>query len=496
MKIAYVDLKSQINQMIVSGHVSDAQKCLKALNPAKVPRELRLDFAAMCRRVNLPQTALILLHRAVRGDNHTLPTANSDERAEYAANLIRIGAVTEALQILNAIAPSTCPQALLFRVHAHYSQWEYAATIPLLHQYIAAPKLTDYERLVARANLAASLVHERNAGEAAPLLEALHRETRENSPVIHASILKLQAELNLYLKRWMMAERKLDEAWAAVKDPNGLDAFLIRKWRVIQKLMQSPDAVALAGVNKLREEARKRKHWETLRQLDYLVAIHTGNEATLTKVCFGTPFSAFLSSAEHDLSRKIQLPRNYEWKPDGVTRTSEELRLDLTGSNSPFAGGSQSHVLLLALTSDFYRPFWAGRLYSTLSPQNHYHPVHSLHAVHQAIYRLRKHLLRSNLPLVIHEEDRTYRLSIVRGANISILVPRNDTYSRERATHALQNLSKLFRDREFRSAEAAEHLHCSGRNVQYLLREAVASKKVLRLGTAKNTRYRFYSATG
>lgn len=489
----YQALSTAIHERIVAGNISEAQKQLGSLNPAKVPREMRLAFATFCRRVNLPQLALLILHKPVRGDNRTPPTASDEERAEYAGSLVRLGAVEEAQHILAPLVDRDHPPAVLFRIHALTNQWDYAGTLPLLRRYVQYPSLSDYERLVGRANLAVTLVHEKLSQEALPLLEALHGETKEKSPVIHASIVKLQAEMFLYLEEWKRAEEKLEEAWGAIKSKDSLDAFLIQKWRVLGVLFRDRDRSAVETLNEFRIEAFKRKHWETLRQLDYYEAICTHNETLLTKVCFGTPFRAFIETARSEFSGKLEIPQTFSWQlggSSGVVGPQEEINLvPSAAAPGPFPLGLQSRALILALASDFYRPFWAARLHSQLFPDRHYHPIHSVHAIHQAVYRLRRKLEVLKSPLMIVEDDRVYRLASKRPLHLKLPIPKKEG-AYEKLPFLLEKLRMAYAASEFSAPQAAKALACSERQALYILREAVAASLIVREGAARRTRYR------
>src|SRR5262249_5493625 len=143
--------------------------------------------------------------------------ATEKERVEYAAALVRVGATMEAIELLRTCDAKQTPEVSLYLAYAHVTQWDYAASIPLLAKYLPhAPDL--YQAIVVKLNLAAALVHERHHDPAQHLLSELEAETRsERLESLYGNTLERLAELAIDRRRTAEAERYLDRAEKAVQ---------------------------------------------------------------------------------------------------------------------------------------------------------------------------------------------------------------------------------------------------------------------------------------
>ena len=146
----------KINELIVSGHGAEARRLLRSLVEKKVPRAERLSLATLARRSNLHGVALRPLNPVVRPTGKRRRSLTDKEKAEYAASLSYIGAAPEALAILRTVNADGVPESLLYQAFAHFSQWDYAAPIPLLRKYLQSSLITDYQRLIGKVNLLAA----------------------------------------------------------------------------------------------------------------------------------------------------------------------------------------------------------------------------------------------------------------------------------------------------------------------------------------------------
>src|SRR4051812_11485291 len=94
------DLLDRVDALISAGNAKKALLELSSLRRARVPREYALRVASLARRAALPGLAVRVLNPIVRPSRRSPVTATSEETAEYAACLIRIGVGEEASTLL------------------------------------------------------------------------------------------------------------------------------------------------------------------------------------------------------------------------------------------------------------------------------------------------------------------------------------------------------------------------------------------------------------
>lgn len=285
---------SEIDELIRLGKGDEAVRKLRELARSKVPRENALRVANLARRANLPLLAIRLLYPIVRPSSKVPVVPTDKEKAEYAGNLLRIGAAIEANRILKGINTSKAPEALLFGAFACFSQWDYASAIPLLSGYIVSPLLDDYQKLVGKVNLSAALVFEREHDRAGTLLEEILKQTGDGHfPLLYGNALELSAQNMLLQGKLDEAESYLTRSERELARSGGLDAFFVRKWKSIIRMLRKPARAKDANLDSTREEARSRSHWETIRDCDFFEAVHNEDKELLTHLYFGTPFASF-----------------------------------------------------------------------------------------------------------------------------------------------------------------------------------------------------------
>src|SRR5262249_9160857 len=151
------NLVSQCDSLIRAGRAQEVARLLRRINLSNIARKDCFPIAKICRRAGLYGLGLKILGSIVNPSTKKSRTeATSEERAEYAVLLLRIGAVTEATARLNAISPQLVPDVHLYRAFGHFLHWESSLAVTDLERYLAG-SLTDYARLVGNTNL--SLAH-------------------------------------------------------------------------------------------------------------------------------------------------------------------------------------------------------------------------------------------------------------------------------------------------------------------------------------------------
>ncbi len=480
---------NNIEILIRTGESNKARRVLSNYRSSSLTRTDRHDLAALARRAGLPLMTLRLLTPIVRPPAKQPMKASERERAEYAAALVRVGATTEAIEMLQGIDPSKTPQVHLYFAHALFTRWEYEAAVPFLEKYVDHAPDT-YQRIIGKMNLASALVHERKISSAQAVLHDLEDETkREKLRALHGNTLERLAELAIDRGQWREAERYLTRAEADVDAAGGFDEFFVRKWRYISDLLQKKSHSAQRLLT-LRTEAIQREHWETVRECDAYLARATNNVPLFHRVYFGTPYPSYRKRLLVDFGLSTRLPDSFDWCFEGElppTRILDFLREPVVKAHPTIKLGQVKHRLLRVLTSDFYRPFRVANLFSEIYAGECFHIESSPARVHQGVKELKKWFLRHRIPLRLTEKSGGYRL-VARGARIAITVPTPEWWER----HALGGIERVRHSagtRPFSTEDVVRWLRISRRSAANWLRLAIEKDRITKIGAGPQTRY-------
>lgn len=490
MKTALEKNIADIDHLIKNGKIAQSAEALEALVVRRIPRALLAGVAQISWRAGQPQVGLRLLHGPIREETDLGGPATEAEKAEYAACLNRFGANDEAERLLATVSPEKYPRVLLYRAFVQISRWEYSESIPPLRELLQLNALTSYERVIARTNLAAALVYEGERGKATfQLRELLHECSVKRWYLALGRVLELSAENYISSKKWDAAEKFLAKADEILSGGDGVDRFLVRKFRAFVEYLRNPRAAQREGaLMAIRAEAEKRGHWETVRQCDRTIAISRKDRDLFLKVFFGTPFLSFRERLRKDFTAAT-LPPFYSWCPADSAGSELDLAEGEWNGRAFLKVGQAPHRLLSALSTDFYRPFRTATLFSRLFPDEHYNPEHSPARVRQAMLRLRGLMRSEGIPLVVQEDQGFYRLSATAPVQIRVgagVISRNDAYLARLASH--------FSTSAFSMSQAVQALGIPRRSAQRIIEEA--GDKLERLGRGMSTRYQFRTKHG
>jgi len=481
----------ELDSAIKTGRAEVARAKLEEISKKKLPRDYVVQVAALARRAEIPDTALRVLGPIVRPARPLAHPATPNETAEYAACLVKIGATTEAFNLLAKIDPRTCPSSLLYKAFAHIAMWDYTASIPLLEAYIAHPEADEYLHFVSRVNLASSLTYERRHNEALLLIDALLNETKSKGfTLLHGNLLELRAQNAIQSSEWEEAEESLAAAEAALAETGARFGLFVRKWRTFYELLRKgEDPKVLLELKRVRKEAESHRHWETQRDCDRVMALVTHDKKLATRLFFGTPFESFRKKLAKDWGERLELPENYEWHGPGKGGPELDLiRGQLEGAKDPLRPGGIIHRFLLTLTSDFYRSQRLACLFAALYPGEFYSPSLAASRLHQASNRLRTWFEKNKLPLALSEAGGFYRLELT--GPIKIVVGRPDQAAESPQVLLLRE--KLGgAEQWFNVRDAAKVLDTSARSALRLLNELREANAIERQGTGNKMQYRF-----
>ncbi|MCM2281990.1 MAG: hypothetical protein NDI61_09110 [Bdellovibrionaceae bacterium] len=459
-----------------------------------IPRSSATELASLARRLSLPYLSLEFMRPIIHPRIPIQPEPTQQEYSVYAGALAKIGAHAEATTILKRVDASQIPEVYLHKSMILFQKWNYAAAIPLLKKYVAHNSLSEYERAIAKVNLAAAYVIERKVAEADVLLTEL-RETTQSAGyrLLLGNALELSAQLEFKRGNYAEVRRFLHSGHTVLKQMATVSEFFIRKWMSILDVTESKGREGLAELESIRQEALSRGHWETVRECDFHQAIATHDAELFTRVYFGTPFPRYRKIMKAQVDFPLQLPSAYDWNPCSAVSRSEVRLFDMEKAEEAdrdvrLSAGHVVHQAFLILTKDFYRTVSLGTLFSELFPKEYFNPHSSPARVRQVIQRLRDWFLTANIPLDVDVSKSEFKLK----GDAPYLLRVHLTYQpRNRQTGKLETLKAAWPYKSFSADEAAKELQCSHRAVSRLLSWALKNKKIIRSGQGRSTRYRF-----
>lgn len=483
----------EIEKLIKSGKLTVARRSLLQLNLKKVPRNHVEQIANLCYRANLPNLSLRLLgsfHDQKRGVSTSL---SESEMAEYAIALSRLGATREAKSWMSVQAHLKSPKALLYKSFIHITEWEYEKALPLLYDYLGKSGISEYQSLVAKTNLAAAHLFLGEFELADPVLKELISVTSLKS---YSLLLCNAHELSA---QFYFRQNKNKQAFYHLKLGQSLvsrdaSAFIyLKKWNSLLEISSNPSKANFKLLYQVRDDALKMGLWECVRECDFYLAKFQNDSKLLHYILYGTPHESYKQSFLKKLKQPIEILNSFQFSLGGSFKSGVFDILDIskrivndnerviTKSNSLF------HKLLIALTSDFYRPFRLGTLFSHLYPDEYYHPTSSPDKVHQSIRRFRSWIKRERLGLNVIQKNGAYSLQTQSGFE---LVKPLDLLLKDQDQCYVEKLKETFQGEAFTLKQAQEKLRLSQTKTFYIIKSELDTK-IKKLGVGRATKYLF-----
>lgn len=461
-----------------SGRISHAAAKLRTVRPEDIPREFRVTLANLCRRAQMDYQALKILAPVVRPSTMGV-AATSEEQAEYAVGLLKIGAIPEAISILERV--QHIPEAKLFKAYCHFKLWEYKKSIPLLKEYIASAP-SDYMKTVGQVNLAAAYSATLQLEPAREVLrEIIEFTDKEGHRRLWANAFEILSQIHIHEGHYAQAREDLQKA-ATVLTHETADGLLIERWNAILKTLETKDA---SHVENFRKKAIRAREWESLRDLDFFALQVNFNETTYRHLIVGTPFAEFRERIHHQLQKSpdgTSLLLGSSSAPRFVVATGEVQGLQTS------APGNTVHQLIAVLLSDLYRPWSVGSIFNELFPQEHFDVNASPNRVHQLLWRLRRWFESNNIPVTINEFDGNYRLEIQ--GDFAFELPAHKIELDEQEIY-MRKLNSLFgKQVTFSSRDVQAKLGISSSSFKRLASWAIENKRFERMGASRATVYR------
>ena len=457
------------DELIRRGRIFQARRLFARIEFKKLTRAETLSAANVARRVSKIDLGLKLLYPFVYPE-HAGVSPREAERAEYATLLSLAGCVREALDLLPT--PKS-PESLLARAWCLFETWNYEDALALLRSYIKEQK-DPYYVFAGRVNLAEALYSTGDSKESLEHLSAaISFAESAGYDRLLANALHLRARSLAELGQFKKSDADLAHAASIFGTSPTADAFLIGRQRVFNRARKTKD---LRPLRRLRVEATRGKHWESVREIDFQSLSIEFHEKVFEKLYFGTPHEDYRARLVNAFARKA--PESFIWG------RSRALGLDL--ESGWLSGGEltkQLHRLLAQLASDLYAPQSLGQVFSGVFPGERFHWQHSPNRVHQVLNRLRRFFKEQRIPLDVACVDSFYSLRMT--GPFAIRIPRSVSLDRD----PLAQLRAKFNS-AFTAGDARLLLKMPKSSLTRLLRDAVESGELEVIGVGRGTRYR------
>lgn len=488
MKSSLNETLNNCHSFIKEGKTDQAALILKTLNSAKIPRDLALETAKLCRRAGLFTKGLQVLKHIVATDKYDLQNtpATPKEIGEYSILLFKTGCINEALLRLGEIKSSQVEEASLYKGYAHIMQWDYNNAITELNKYIQAVP-DSFSKLVAKVNLAAALVNVSHNEEAKQQIQQnISESITYNNKRLLANSYELLAQVEANQNNYSEAREFLEKAWKILENDVSSDQLFIIKWKAILDGLQHSDVSRLQVA---RQEALARGHWETFRDLDYYQLQIKFNPDLFSKLYCGTPFKAYKQKLRGKFKIQEQLPDHCIVGDSGpVLDVRSSLIVDGGQLSLP---PPQVQLAFQNIWSDLYRAQSVGSLFEKTYQGQYYNPDSSPNRVHRIIGRVREWILQNHLPIEIEFLQSGFKAHLK--GSIRLLISNSEDAPIDNSTSMLVKWNRI--ESQFKnntslsSYQVADLLNESQSNSSRLLTWAVTNNILVKKGRGKATRY-------
>lgn len=482
-----LDLIQSLETRIRKGFISSVQKDLQDLNIREIPREHVISLANLARRVGLINKTLSFLNKIVRPENTFQTPATPREKAEYAVALQKMGAIKEAMDLLNEVNKEHLPEKLLYMSFCLFAQWNYKEALPLLREYVESDGLSEYMKTVGQVNLAAALVIAKENDEADGLLKSLEEHALGNQlNFLYGNIMELSAQLSVNQNNMNKAREYLNSALKQFKDFDSPDSLFVHKWLAIVECLE--ENTITNSLQKVIAKASSYGHWETLRHCDLIIATITGQRDQLEKVYFGTPHKAYRLKILNEVSPPWSPPEHYTYS-GGFKNPSRTFDLELGNEKDlslNIPNGQLIHQLMILLCSDLYKPTSLGRLHSYLFDSEYFNPFTSPDRIYQLMKRLKSWLGENNIPVKVKSGSGGYTIELQ--SAYGFVIPKAPL-PYEPTALGVRKLQRLA-GREFSGKEARQKSGLKLSTMTRLLNAALEEGLIEKVGNGPKTRYK------
>lgn len=477
-----------IDGLIRTGSHREAKNELLTILRTLVPRDEGPEVASLCRRLSIAEEGLRILRPFVRPSDRQSIIATPAERAEYASCLIRLGIITEAHHLLDQVSSKDYPKALIIRAFGFIAHFRHTESAEALKKYLSASPTNNYEALIAKVNLAQSLLFLGEVKETKNLLLSLREETlRTNNAYLYSNALEFSAMDEILNGNFSKAKQYIKKAKEQLSGSDVIDTLLLNIVECEAQIASGEISEGQNVLKDLRSESIKKKHWESIRRCDFLSAKFFRHVLDAKQVYWGTPYESYrrrflqdcpwFTPDEHfDLNLGPELPSRILHLTNGVVLTQKkEFRV--------LKSKSATMNLLRALAADFYRPRSLIDLFQDLFPGEYYFKKHSSDRVHQLIRRLRNQLKHQKL--FIEEQNGFYE---IQGSEIALR--KEYKTEQDNLSYQVRLICKKLKQKNYSAVQVAKMFSLSLRQAQRICREGVRLDLLVQVSRGPKTCFR------
>jgi len=478
--IKMVNLKKleEIESLIKSGQQVQARAQLVAVKPEQVSPVDLVYFCSLLRRARMSVEVIKILQPLVYPKARSAAVATIEEKLEYASNLIRLGALSEAERILNSIDADKYPVVLIRKGFLVISSWDYKKANQYFKSYIDHPHAEAYSVIVAKVNYLQGLVYLREVEQAWILAQQLLQEL---DPVKNRFLLGAVCEFSAGIFRQKKDKKRalqfIEQGKQIFINSESTDEFLLRK----QEQIILGD---IEGLRKIREEAVERDHYESVRDIDFHIALVKKNEKLLTQIYWKTKSSFYKERIlQYAIENKIKVDSHFFKfsKNKGIVFDLESHQLN--GSNMNLKKNKAEARLLKALLVEAYNPIKIYDLFASVYPDEIFFPDYSSDKIHQLLKRLRQFIQKAQLPIEVVCEKEKYKVVTKGNFSLSSEIP----YQSQFEIRWQQQVRRNY----FTVQQAQEFWACSLRTTFRRLDELKKIGRIQSFGKTRSVRYRF-----
>ncbi|MCB0413571.1 MAG: hypothetical protein KDD50_04520, partial [Bdellovibrionales bacterium] len=397
--------------------------------------------------------------------------------------------------ILNQISEKNVPEVNFYRMYFLFPQWRYKEAIKFLKKSLRIKKISNYQKLVYKINLASCYLFINDTVSSAKLLQKLFYQLKESpNYLLFGNVIELMLQLAVLEKDLSRAKSLIDYYQA---EHSGLEkkyGLFIDKWKGIVKLIGDQEN-GLKELKKVQKLSLSLNEYEISRDIDFYRALYTDNVNLMNKLYIGTPYHQYRKSLIRRTSKKIKIGGSQviDLKTNKViTNISRGLILDLKDffyGSSRINFTDKQKIGLSVVFEDLYKPIHIGSFFSSVFEGEWFNPFSSLNRVSQLIFRINRTLKAHDVDLRLRLKDNRIIYHCESSVLIKIHLKKIDVRSSE---ENFRKASSYFQKKTFTSNDLTRVINCSSRKAQYLIKGWISSQKIHKMGVGKNIRYCFF----
>lgn len=482
---------AELESLVVAGEHDACRNQLDSFLPIHISRELAPKLAELATRVHHSIFAMKVLYQYIFPEFPSSLPATAHEKSVYANALLNLGAASEAIELLETVDSVAVPEVLIQKSLAHFKDWNYSKSIPLLETFTTAPNVLPYRKVVGQVNLSAAYICLSRWSEATEVLHAVEKQcVASGYHLLLGNCYELQAQVQFFQKNYDAAISFLEKSIELLKNQKGLYLIFVEKWMTICRCFQSPTPENMQRLHEVRGKANLEYRWETVRECDLFESILNQDQALIHKVMMGTPSESYRERARKLFGKTPRRNGPYLFLIAG-TDTPANPRVF-----NPYQAGpkgerlsEKAYLLALfgALTLDFYKPSYLGSLFKVLYPDEKFNPETSPARVLQLLKRLDLWFQQYDWPLYVHFKKSEF--SIKSRESIAITVQRGKEITDFEIKQT--EVKKAFAGRTFTAHQLSAALGLSKTTTNQTIKRLLAEGSLISGGKGRGIFYQF-----